>query len=174
MREKSLEQISFEMGAVMLNDAATLDLKLQALIPALTGFVNAAKCSIMIINSVDMTVEVRAATDPAILGLKRQLSDVTISTRALIDNRPFHFDAAKKEFFEPLESSRYQSEDSLSIPLKFLDRKIGVVNFTNFADPASINGEKIDGIMTLISHLAAYLYAAISREQLETKINQLE
>jgi two-component system sensor histidine kinase KdpD len=174
MREKSLEQISFEVGAVMLNDASTLDRKLQELIPVLTGFVYAGKCSIMLINSVDMTVEVRAATDSAIIGLKRQLSDVTIATRALIDNKPFSFDAGKRDFFEPLETSRYKSEDSLSFPLKFLDRKIGVINFTNFIDDAPVSKDKIAGIMTVISHMAAYLYAAISREQLETKVQLLE
>ncbi len=166
--------VSFEMGSVMLNDALTLDQRLQELIPLLAGFTNAAKCSIMLINSGDMTIEVRAATDPAIIGLKRQLSDVTISTRALIDNGPFLSNARKREFFEPLETSRYQSGDSLSIPVKFLDRKIGVINFTNFAGLSAIDGEKIAGIMVLINHLAAYLYAAISREQLETKMHKLE
>ena len=170
----SASPVSFAMGAVMLNEALTFDQKLQELIPLLTEFTGAAKCSIMIINSSDMTVEVRAATDPAIIGLKRQLSDVTISTRALIDNGPFHADARKREFFEPLESSRYQSEDSLSIPVRFLDRKIGVMNFTNFADASYINDEKIGSIMTMTNHLAAYLYAAISREQVEDRVHKME
>jgi signal transduction histidine kinase len=174
MREKSLEQISFEIGAFMLNERASFDQKLQDVVSVLARFTGAAKCSIMLINSVDMTVEVRAATDPSIIGFKRQLSDVTISTRALIDNQPFHFDAGKKEFFEPLDTSRYISEDSLSIPMKFFDRKLGVFNFTNFAETASIDGKKLDSLVTLINFLSAYVYAMLSREQLESKVCKLE
>jgi signal transduction histidine kinase len=174
MSEKSLEQISFEMGTVMLNEPAPLNNKLRDIIPILSGYLKAAKCSIMLINYDEMTVEVRAATNESIVGLSRNLSDVTISTRAIIDNEPFHVGSGGRSFFDILDSSKYKSEYSLSIPIKHLDKRLGVINFTDFADPEKIDVETEKRAVNLIKHFAAYLYAVLSREQLEAKVKKLE
>jgi|WetSurMetagenome_2_1015567.scaffolds.fasta_scaffold00155_29 K+-sensing histidine kinase KdpD len=174
MSEKSLEQIAFEMGTVMLNDTVSFDKKLQDIIPILSDYLKAAKCSIMLINRDEMTVEVRAATNQAIMGFSRNLSDVTISTRAIIDDKPFHVGSGKRSFFDTLDSSRYKSDYSLSIPIKHLDKKLGVINFTDFEATVDVDKETEQRAVELIKHFAAYLYAVMSREELQAKVGQLE
>jgi K+-sensing histidine kinase KdpD len=174
MSDTSLEHIAFQMGSVMLNDPLPLDQKLRDIIPILSGYLGAAKCSIMLINYDEMTVEVKAATNESIVGFSRNLSDVTISTRAILDNEPFHVGSGDRSFFDELESSNYQSEYSLSIPIRHLDKRLGVVNFTDFEDSGKIDPETERRAVDLIKHFAAYLYAVLSREQLETKVRKLE
>jgi signal transduction histidine kinase len=174
MRERSLAQISFEMGTIMLNEPARLDKKLQDIIPILSGCLEAANCSIMLINHDKMTVEVRASTNQKIVGFSRNLSDVTISTRAIIDDKPFHVGSGKRTYFDTLDTSRYKSDYSLSIPVKHLDKKLGVINFTDFEAPEDVDDETEQRAMALIKHFAAYLYAVLSREQLEAKVKRLE
>jgi signal transduction histidine kinase len=174
MSEESLEQISFEMGTIMLNDSVPFSQKLQNIVPVLSGYLKASKCSIMIINREQLTLEVRASTNEAIIGLKRELSDVTIATRAIIDDKPFHVASGERSFFDKLDSSAYQSDYSLSVPVKYLDRKLGVINFTDFASTAERDDEIERRAMAIIRHFAAYLSAELGREELETKIGKLE
>jgi K+-sensing histidine kinase KdpD len=174
MADKTLEHITFEMGTVMLNEPELLNNKLRDIVPILSGYLGAANCSIMLINYDEMTVEVRAATNEGIVGLSRNLSDVTISTRAIIDNEPFHVGSGERSFFDIPDLSRYKSEYSISIPIKYLDRRLGVINFTDFAGLDKIDVETEKRAVELIKHFAAYLYAVLSREQLETKVRKLE
>jgi|GEM_PF-1872585 len=174
MSEKSLEQITFEMGTVMLNDPVALDNKLKDIVPILSDYLRAAKCSIMLINYEDMTVEVRAATNPEIIGFSRKLSDVTISTRAIIDDKPFHVGSGKRSFFDPLDASRYNTDYSLSVPVKHMNKKLGVINFTDFEAEGDLDDETERRAVALIKHFAAYLYAVLGREQLEAKVGRLE
>jgi K+-sensing histidine kinase KdpD len=174
MGDKSLERISFEMGTVMLNEPAPLNKKLQDIVPILSDYLGAASCSIMLINYDEMTVEVKAATSQNIVGLSRNLSDVTISTRAIIDNEPFHVGSGERSFFDILDSSKYKTEYSISIPIKHLDKRLGVINFTDFPDAKNVDIETERRAVALIKHFAAYLYAVLSREQLEAKVGKLE
>jgi len=174
MGDKSLEHITFQMGTVLLNEPEPLDHKLLDIIPILSDYLGAASCSIMLINYDEMTVEVRAATNGKIVGLSRNLSDVTISTRAIIDNEPFHVGSGERSFFDIPDLSQYKSEYSISIPIRHFDKRLGVINFTDFAGGEKIDAETERRAVELIKHFAAYLYALLSREQLEKKVGKLE
>jgi two-component system sensor histidine kinase KdpD len=174
MGEKTLEQISFEMGNIMLSEPAALDCKLRDIVHKLAGCLGAGNCSIMLINYDDMTVEVRAATNPAVVGFSRNLSDVTISTRAILDNEPFHVGSGGRSFFDELDATKYRSEYSISIPIRHFDKRLGVVNFTDFSDTGAVDPGAERRAVELIKHFAAYLYAVLSREQLEKKVARLE
>jgi signal transduction histidine kinase len=174
MGRKPLEQIIFEMGTVMLSELASLDDKLRDIVPLLSGYMNATKLSIMLINQDQMTLVVRASTNESIVGFSRNLSDVSISTRAIIDDKPFHVGSVKRTFFDPLDSSRYKSDYSLSVPIKHFDMKLGVINFTDFEATGDVDDETEPRAVAVIKHFAAYLYAVLGREQFEAKVSRLE
>jgi two-component system sensor histidine kinase KdpD len=128
----------------------------------------------MIINPDDLTLEVKAATNKEIIGLKRKLSDVTISTRALIDDKPFYSDENRRSFFTPLDSSQYSSEFSVSIPIKYMDKKLGVINLTDSEDGKPFTKKHEATVIDIVEHLAPYIYAAQTKDVLEKKIKKLE
>jgi signal transduction histidine kinase len=174
MGRKPLEQIIFEMGTVMLSETGSLDDKLRDIVPILSDYMNATKLSIMLINQDQMTLVVRASTNESIVGFSRNLSDVSISTRAIIDDKPFHVGSVKRTFFDPLDSSRYKSDYSLSVPIKHFDLKLGVINFTDFEAAEDLDNETEPRAVAVIKHFAAYLYAVLGRELFEAKVSRLE
>lgn len=161
------------IGRVFLNSDQPVEKKLQDIVDILTSNFNAQRCSIMLINSNGLTIEVRAANNPAIIGLTRRLSDVTIATRALLDNGPFTADEKRRSYFTPLESSTYISEYSLSIPITHLNKKLGVINLAGVTngDRLAYEHEKI--LQEVVEHLAPYIYAIQSKEFCELKIKRL-
>jgi len=128
----------------------------------------------MLLNFNELTLEVKAATNQTIIGSKRNLADVTICTRALLDDQPFYVDESRRAFFTPLESSKYKSSHSLTIPIKYLDKKLGVINFTDFETDDTLDKGKVQQLINLTKHLAVHLYAPLTKEQLESKIRQFE
>ncbi len=162
------------IGKILLRHDIAFDEKLQEVLTILIELLKVKRCSIMIINPEDLTLEVKASTNPEIIGFKRRLCDVTISTRALIDDKPFHSDDKRRSFFRPLDSSQYLSEYSISIPMKYLDKKLGVINLTDSekGKPFTIEQEII--AMDVAQHLAPYIYNEQIREQLDIKIKKLE
>ncbi len=163
-----------KIGKTLLQQDITFDEKLQKVVNILTELLKVKRCSIMIVNPEDLTLEVKASTNPEIIGLKRKLCDVTIATRALIDDEPFHSDGKRRSFFKPLEFSQYSSEDSLSVPIKYFDKKLGVINLTDSEGgrPFTIEQEVI--ATDIAQHLAPYIYAEQTKELLEKKVKQLE
>lgn len=164
----------YKIGKTLLRQDISFDEKLQDVVDILTKCLHVKRCSIMIINPDDLTLEVKAATNPEIIGLKRKLCDVTISTRALIDDKPFYSDEKRRSFFTPLESSQYSSEFSLSIPIKYLDKKLGVINLTDSKDGKPFTKEQETTAIDIVEHLAPYIYAAQTKDMLERKVKKLE
>lgn len=164
----------YKIGKTLLRQDISFEEKLQDVVNILNKCLRVKRCSIMIINPDDLTLEVKAATNPEIIGLKRKLCDVTIATRALIDDEPFHSNGKRRSFFKPLEFSQYSSEDSLSVPIKYFDKKLGVINLTDSEGgrPFTIEQEVI--ATDIAQHLAPYIYAEQSKELLEKKVKQLE
>ncbi len=164
----------YKIGKILLRHDISFEEKLQDVVNILAVCLKVKRCSIMVISSQDLTLEVRASTNPEIVGYKRNLSDVTISTRALIDDAPFYTDERKRTFFSPVDSSRYVSNNSLSIPIKYLDKKLGVVNLTDTEDGMPFDKEHEGTAIDIVEHLAPFIYAAQTKELLEKKVNQLE
>ena len=162
-----------EIAEVLLKSKPPVNEKLQDIVVILTSHFNVKKCSIMLINSEDLTLEVRASTNPAIVGLTRKLSDVTIATRALLDDSPFSADEKRRSYFTPLESSAYASEYSISLPIKHLDKKLGVINLTDTADGKPLTEEHENILMDVIEYLSPYIYAIQSKDVCELKIKKL-
>lgn len=164
----------YKIGKTLLRQDVALDEKLQDVVNILSDCLKVKKCSIMIINHEDLTLEVKASTNPEIVGHKRNLSDVTISTRALIDDEPFYTDEKRREFFCPLDSSKFKSRNSLSIPIKYLGRKLGVVNLTDTEGGMPFTKGQETTANDVVEHLAPFIYAAQAKELLEKKVTQLE
>jgi GAF domain-containing protein len=146
----------YKIGKTLLRQDISFDEKLQDMVNILTKCLNVKRCSIMIINPDDLTLEVKAATNPEIIGLKRKLCDVTLSTRALIDDKPFYSDEKRRSFFTPLDSSQYSSEFSVSIPVKYLDKKLGVINLTDSKDGKPFTKKQEATAIDIVEHLAPY------------------
>lgn len=163
-----------KIGSILLEKDTGFNEKLQKIVDIITEFLNVKRCSIMIVNPEDLTIEVKAATNPEIIGFKRKLCDVSISTRTLIDDEPFYVDTKRRSFFQPLEYSQYQSEDSLSIPIKYFDKKLGVINLTDSKEgkPFTLEHEVIAA--DIAQHLAPYIYAEQIKNALEKKTKKLE
>src|SRR5271157_5221752 len=87
------------------NDKTTLNERLQHVVRIFARYFKVAKCSIMLVNRDDMTLEVMAATNTSIIGMKRKLSDVSISTRALIEDAPFCTDKKRLSYFVPADKT---------------------------------------------------------------------
>lgn len=161
------ERLLYKLGSLLAQDEEDFDGRLQRVVGELAAFFGMDKCSLMLINPDELTLEVRAATNPALIGAKRRLSDVSIATRALIDDAPFSTDRKTLSFFRPLEASRYDSEQSFSIPLKYQDRKIGVVNFTDGKGGQALTAQKRETAIEVMRRLSVYLYAALTKPLLE-------
>lgn len=144
-------------------NTATLDERLQSVVRILAGYFKVEKCSVMIINKEDMTLEVKASTNTSIIGMKRKLSDVTVATRALIEDAPFHADKKRLSYFTPADRSRYASYNSLSIPIKFDNKKIGVMNLTDTGNRRRLTKRQVKEAAEIIDYLAVYLYASQAR-----------
>ncbi len=164
----------YKIGKALLRQDISFDEKLQDVVSILTKYLRVKRCSIMIINPDDLTLEVKAATNQKIIGLKRKLCDVTISTRALIDDKPFYSDENRRSFFTPLDSSQYSSEFSLSIPIKYMDKKLGVINLTDSEDGKPFTKKQEAIAIDIVEHLAPYIYAAQTKDLLEKKVKKLE
>jgi len=163
-----------KIGNILLQKDIGLNEKLQKIVVIIAKLLNVKKCSIMIVNPEDLTIEVKAATNHEIIGFKRKLCDVSIATRALIDDEPFYVDAKRRTFFKPLESSRYHSENSLSIPIKYFDKKLGVLNFTDSEEEKPFTIEQEIIAADIAQHLAPYIYAEQMKDALEKKVKKLE
>ncbi|HAK88553.1 MAG: hypothetical protein A2077_03955 [Nitrospirae bacterium GWC2_46_6] len=164
----------YNIGKTLLRQDVSLDEKLQEVVNILADCLKVKKCSIMIINHEDQTLEVRASVNPEIVGRKRNLSDVTIATRALIDDAPFYADEKRLEFFSPPDSSKYKSGNSLSIPMKYLGKKLGVVNLADTEGGMPFTKDHENVSVDIVEHLAPFIYAAQAKELLDKKVGMLE
>lgn len=162
-----------EIELAFLNSERSVNEQLQDIVNILTSHFHVKKCSIMLINADELTLEVRASKNPAIIGLKRKLSEVTIATRALLDDSPFPADGKRRAYFTSLESSTYTSEYSISIPIKHLDKKLGVINLTDTADGKPLTADHENILLDVIKHLSPYIYAIQSKDLCESKIKKL-
>ncbi|MCE5312205.1 MAG: hypothetical protein LLF86_03535 [Nitrospiraceae bacterium] len=169
-----LLRLHYDINTKLLDPGRDHSAKLQDVAHMIADFFSAKKCSIMMINNQDMTLDVAASTNPAIIGLKRNLADVTISTRALLDNEPFRADGKRRSFFSPLEKSMYDSEYSISIPIRYFDKKIGVVNMTDFREGLELTPEQEEQAVSIVTMTAPLLYAEHTTRLLESKISRLE
>lgn len=173
MPEELFSGITRKIDKILRQDTAFPE-KLQAVAAVLAEGLKAKKCSIMIINPEDLTLEVRASTNPAIVGCKKKLSDVSIATRALLDDEPFLLDEKRQSFFQPQDSSKYSSRQSFSIPIKYLNKKVGVINLADMEDDHAFTKEHELLATGLAEYLAPLIYAAQTTELLERKVKRLE
>lgn len=174
MELKPCEQTIYSIGEILLRQERTFHENLQEVVALLAENYEVARCSIMTINPEEQALEVVASTKTAIIGQKRKLSEVTIATRALLDNTPLTTNPKRLSYFRPQESSSYASSYSINIPFNYLDRKLGVIILS---DP--LNGEPLTEEAEVLAvetakHIAPYIYAMQTREQLEAKVAKCE
>ena len=170
----AFDQLLCKIGRVLMQDDAAFENRLQHMVSILAAYFRVEKCSLMLVNQNDLTLEVKASTNPAIIGMKRRLSDVTVSTRALLENEPFPTDRKRLSFFTPPDTTRYSSAFSLSIPIRYRNRKLGVINLTDSKSNGQLTRRQQEHAAEAAAHIATCLYAALVREQLEEKAAKYE
>jgi two-component system sensor histidine kinase KdpD len=163
-----------EIGKILLKDSIPFDERLQRVIEVLSSCLSVKKCSLMIVNPDDLTLEVKASTVADIIGEKRSISDVSIATRALLDGAPLYVDNQRRSFFSIENASNYSSAVSVSIPIKYLDKKLGVLNITDAEDEDVFATDRLEEITEATEILSPYLYAAYAHEVLGKKVKSLE
>lgn len=145
-------------------NTGTPDERLQRVVSIIAGYFKVEKCSVMLINNEDMTLEVKASTNTSIIGMKRRLSDVTVATRALIEDAPFQADKKRLSYFVPADKNSYASSHSLSIPIRYDNKKIGVMNLTDTGNRRQLTKRQVKEATEIIDYLAVYLYASQARD----------
>lgn len=158
----------------ILHQDTTFSEKLQAVTVVLAESLKTKKCSIMIINQEDLSLEVRASTNPAIIGCKKKLSEVSIATRALLDDEPFLLDEKRQVFFQQQAASKYAFQQAVSIPIKYLNKKVGVINFADMENNQPFSEEQALLAIRLAEYLSPFIYATQTTELLEKKVKRLE
>lgn len=132
------------------------------------------RCSLMLIDYNDLSIEVYASTNPKIVGFKRKLSDVSISTMALIENEALWIDNDSRTYFQSLDKSKYESTSSLSIPIKYFDKKLGVVNLTDFQNINKFVDFDIELVKELVRFISPFISAEISNQTCMDYARKLE
>jgi len=174
MNAGTFQALLYKINRIMADNRTPFGERLSQVVCGIAEYFETEKCSIMLINREDMTLEVGASTYNDIVGMKRNLSDVTVATRALLDDEPFEADSKMLSYFVPAEISRYSSHYSLSIPIKYNDKKIGVVNLTDHINGKRLNRAKVKKACEITEQLAVHLYAAQADDLLEKKIRKYE
>ena len=174
MPVEPIETLIFRVGKILSHYETPLDGRLQNVVVLIASYFEVEKCSVMLINQEDMTLEVHAATHTAIVGMKRKLSDVTIATRALLEDAPFEANTKRFAYFTPADTTRYSSGYSLSLPIKYNNKKIGVINIADTINCNRMSRAQVKEAGELTEQLAVYLHAEQADDLLENKIKKHE
>jgi len=174
MSVKTIETLLYEIGKIMSRSEMPFNARLQKAVELIALFFAVEKCSVMLINTEDMTLEVHAATHTAIIGMKRKLSDVTFATRALLEDAPFEANRKRLSYFTPQDKTRYSSSYSLSLPIKYKNKKIGVLNIADTKDCKRLSRLRVKEAVELTRQLAVYLYEEQADDILTNKIKIYE
>ncbi len=170
----------FSISLFFLNKEKPFSARLADCVNYISTTFGIKRLSIMLIDYNEMAIEVAASTNPKIVGLKRKLSDVSISTMALIENEALWIDNESRSYFQSLDSSKYESTASLSLPIRYFDKKLGVINLTDFRDIKVFVEHDMELLKELVKMLSPIIYAEIANEscsdyarKLEQKHNQM-
>ncbi|TAN44105.1 MAG: hypothetical protein EPN22_08015 [Nitrospirae bacterium] len=174
MQSESTEKIIYAIEETLLKTETAFDKNLGNAAVSLAEAFGVSRCSIMSVNSGEQTLEVLASTKEELVGCKRKLSDVTISTRALLDNTPLKTNPETLSFFQPLDSSRFSCPYSINIPFSYLDKKLGVFILSDPKDGNPLSAEQEVSAIRVTRHIAPYIYAVQSKELIESKVAKCE
>lgn len=158
-----INEYFYNVATLFLNDKLSFQERLTDFINFISTNFQISRCSLMLIDYNDLSIEVYASTNPKIVGLKRKLSDVSVSTMALIDNEALWIDIESRNYFQHLDKSKYESSSSLTIPIKYLDKKLGVVNLTDFVNIEKFVNFDINIVKQLVQLIGPFISAQISQ-----------
>ncbi len=174
MPVETIETLIYKVGKILTHHGTHLDGRLQNVVGVVASYFEVEKCSVMLINPEDMTLEVHAATHTAIVGMKRKLSDVTVATRALLEDAPFEANRKRLSYFRPAATTRYSSSYSLSLPIKYKNKKIGVINIADTINRKRMSRARVKEAGELTEQLAVHLHAEQTDDLLANKIKKHE
>ncbi|MFQ3573010.1 MAG: ATP-binding protein [Thermodesulfovibrionales bacterium] len=154
------------------------DVPLQARLSNLINYISKEfrikRCSLMLIDSNNINIEVAASTNPNIIGLKRRISDVSISTIALVERKPLWIDNNTRSFFKTLDKSKYESSSSLTIPLFFENKRIGVINLTDFDDIENFVDTDMATVEEIAPIISVFIHSFTAENFCKDLIDRLE
>ncbi len=166
----TFETLIYKVVGALSGGWTTFDERLQHVVGILARYFGVEKCSVMVINQGAMALEVRAATNTAIIGKQRQLCDVTVATMSLLDDAPVSSNKEKLSCFLPMNSTRYASSNSLSVPIKYYEKKVGVLNLTDKKNNKPLTAKQVKEAVKITDYIAVYLYASQADDLLEKKV----
>jgi len=170
MVEGTFETLIYKVVGALSGGGTTFDERLQHVVGILASYFGVEKCSVMVINQGALALEVRAATNTAIIGMQRQLCDVTVATMSLLDDAPLTSNKEKLSCFLPMDSTRYASSNSLSVPIKYYEKKVGVLNLTDKKNNKPLTAKQVKEAVKITDYIAVYLYASQADDLLEKKV----
>ncbi len=166
----TFETLICKVVGALSGGKTTFDEGLQHVVDILAGYFGVEKCSVMVINQGAMTLEVRAATNSDIIGMQRQLCDVTVATMSLLEDAPLSSNKEDLSCFLPMDSTRYTSSNSLSVPIKHYEKKVGVLNLTDKKNNRPLTAKQVKEAVKITDSIAVYLYASQANDLLEKKV----
>lgn len=174
MQNNGTEKIIYAIEETLLRTESSFHKNLGDAAVFLAEAFGVSRCSVMAVNTEEQTLEVVASTKQELVGSRRKLSDVTISTRALLDNTPLKTNPELLSFFQPLDASRFACPYSINIPFSYLDKKLGVFILSDPKDGNPLTPGQEASAIRVTRHIAPYVYAVQSRELLESRMAKCE
>ncbi|MBF0329181.1 MAG: hypothetical protein HQL10_08480 [Nitrospirae bacterium] len=174
MQNEHTEISVYIIEELLLRHENSFNDNLLEMVDFLAATFSVARCSVMAVNSEEQALEVVASTKRELIGSKRKLSDVTISTRALLDNTPLTTNPETLSYFQPLEASKFKCHYSINIPFSFLDKRLGVLILSDPNNGVSLSVEQEASAIKLARHIAPYIYAIQGKGLLESKLAKNE
>ncbi|MCX8027042.1 MAG: ATP-binding protein [Thermodesulfovibrionales bacterium] len=173
----TIQEHVYNVVKIFTDGHFSLKERLSKLIDYISGQFSIKRCSLMLIDSNGINIEVAASTNPNIIGIMRRTSDVCISTIALVEKKPLWIDKEARTFFRTLDKSKYESTSSLTIPLMFEEKRIGVINLTDFGDIEGFLKNHMVIIEEISPIVAAFIHsysAIVSCQELKEKLDNKE
>ncbi len=97
-----------------------------------------------------------------------------VATRALLEDTPFKRTEKRLSYFMPLNTTSYTSSNSLSVPIKYYEKKVGVLNLTDTKNNKRLTAKQVREAVRITDYLAVYLYASQANDLLEKNIKKYE
>jgi len=153
---------AFQSAKIMCNRQLSEHEKYTQIVDILKNYIRASTLSLMLLNPERNEIVVKAATNKKIVGLRRPLSDHSISSWVAREGRAYlcngTVDQDQPSAFVPHDQTltRYQTKAFLCIPVKDDTRTVGVFNVTDHEEGTiSSSTEKT------VSHLMRWVGAMI-------------
>ncbi|MEE8429951.1 MAG: ATP-binding protein [Candidatus Desulfatibia sp.] len=161
------------IAAYLASPVSTLDEKLDMCLKVVLEQFEATKGSVLLIDHEKNEMEIRAATDSKLIGLRQPLEGESPSAWVAKHARPLNVGDVKEESdIKASGSSDYSRDSFLSYPIKGVGKVLGVFNVTN-KRVGGFTKEDEKALFRFMDRVAVTIENATLGEELKIKHGQL-